>query len=132
MASALQPILDATNPCADLRREVDLGLFEVTLGLDNKERFLLRSLTYCPMETTSRLSASVKVACRTGPSADVELSVSETFDFDMTARNADCAIVAFEVRPRGEIGRLVTGLTDFSERMRHAAEPYLVSLCRGG
>jgi hypothetical protein len=84
------------------------------------------------MEATSRLRASVEVECRTGPNAEVQLSVSETFDLDMTARNDDCSIVSFKVQPRGEIGRLAARLFDVSERMRHAAEPHLARLCGGG
>lgn len=130
LASALQPVLDATNPCADLRQEVDLGFMTVTIALDTKERFVLQSLEYCLSDTTSQLRATIDLSCRTPPDAGFPASVSETFDIDATLANADCRITALDVRPRGTIGGLVADFADLSERLRGAIQPHLTAVCQ--
>jgi hypothetical protein len=128
----LQPVLDATNPCAGLNQEVDLGFMTVTIALDTKERLVLQSLDYCPSETVSRLQATIDVGCQTGPDAGFPASISETFDIEVTVGNADCEIIALDVRPRGTIGGLVADFADLSERLRSAIQPHLAAVCRGG
>jgi hypothetical protein len=48
LAAALQPELSKLDACKDLKQEIKVGLFSVTLGIDKTDQIELRALSYCP------------------------------------------------------------------------------------
>jgi hypothetical protein len=130
LAAALQPELAKLEACKDLKQEVKVGLFSVTLGIDKTDRIELRTLSYCPADPMSHVDATVYVRCKTSDQAVVHLTIDETFEFSMTLRNDTCEIDRFDVTPRGEIGRAVAGLLGLSDRMKRAAAQPIRTLCK--
>jgi hypothetical protein len=130
LSAALQPEIAKIDACKDLKREVKIGLFSVTVGIDKTDRIELRALSYCPAAPISHVDGSVYVRCKTSDQAVVHLTIEETFDFSMTLRNESCEIERFEVTPRGDIGRAVAELVDLPDRMKEAAAQPIRALCK--
>lgn len=131
VAAALQPTLQQQDVCRGLRRDIN-GPFNsrLTLAIDKTDKIEIRRLRYCPSEQFSRLEASVYVRCKTSDAAVVRMSLDEEFDFKLTVRNENCEIEAFDVTPRGDIGRLVAQIVGLSDRMRAAAASNIRTLCK--
>jgi hypothetical protein len=131
IAAALRPVLQRAEVCAGLTHQVNTGLFgTVTLGVDKTDTVEMRNLQYCPTEPASSLEASVFVRCKTSDAAVVRFSLEETFDVHMRVDNTTCNILDMNVVPHGDIGRLVSALTGFSEQIKQAAAQHIRSLCR--
>lgn len=129
LAGALRPVLASTNPCASLRQEVDLGLTRLTVGLDHKQAFVLSDLSVCSAPPRITAKATFDIACSTEPASPVQLYVRDTVDVETTVRTGDCVIERFDIRPRGDVGRLLMQLSGFSERIRDEIAPHAKALC---
>jgi hypothetical protein len=130
VATALRPVIESTNVCRDLKQRVSTPLGAVTVGVDKTEKVELRALQYCPSPLDSILQASIFVRCSTSDAALIRLSIDETFELHLQVRNSNCEVLDMSVIPRGEIGRLIVGLTGFSDQIKQAAAQHIQVLCR--
>jgi hypothetical protein len=132
LAEALRPTVEKTSVCSGLKKKVDLGFTHVTVGIDKTAVVRLQSLQYCPSDTRSQMSASIYVKCETSPDVAIHISLDETFDLGLTVDNHTCAILSFDVAPRGAIGQLIAANTDFSSQVRAEVARHITSICQPG
>lgn len=104
--------------CSELRRA----------GVDVPQH-KLDSICYTSSGPTSSIKITASLNCRTSDAALIKTSVSEHVTAEAEVRGADCHVQNVQVRPSGEIGKILVQAFNVDGLARKALQDGLDKMC---
>ena len=131
----------SANACDDLAGKLlsrylapairSLGCSELNRAGVDKSDHKLESVCYMSDGPTSSVRIVAALHCQTGDRAFIPVSLSERVTADAVVRGADCIVQNVQLRPSGEIGKVLARGLDLDGRARKALQEGLAKLCGG-
>lgn len=117
VASYLDPVIRSLG-CGELGKH----------GLDVPSQ-KLNSVCYKSSGSSSSIEMVVSLNCHTGPHALIPSSISERVTADVDFELGSCSVQNVQLRPSGEIGKVIFGAFDIDGHARVALQKALNKLC---
>jgi hypothetical protein len=97
-------------------------------GVDNADH-KLESIWYTSSGPTSAVEIVASLHCHTSDAAVIPISISEHVTADAQIRGADCSVQSVNVKPAGEIGKILVSAFNVSGRAGTALQDGLNKMC---